>query len=205
MRKPADLPRIQQEYVGLMARVMRLTDRGRSPGARLLGRLHSLRQTLLRAGIAPERLLSEERYPVSGAPLAQGERRPDSNSQAGMMVEVHYNRITEIGSGYVSRRDTLAEGELGGNRLLEKPLILGSSGLRLTEENIGGRCDLCRKFDHISRIYNCLVCHAPICFRHVRFFPSNDGRTIPMCPKHFRKAVRGMDMWEREDRHRGNR
>ncbi len=205
MRKPENLPQIQQEYVGLMARVIQLADRGRNPDAGLLGRLYSLRQTLLRAGIAPERLLSEERYPGSGAAPVQGEGGPENNSQAGMLLDVHYNRVTEIGSGYISRRDTLAEGKLGGNRVLEKPLILGSSGLRLTEENIGGRCDLCQKWDHISRIYNCLVCHAPICLRHVRFFPSKDGRRIPMCPKHFRRAVRRMDMWEREDRHRGNK
>jgi len=201
MRKLANLPQIQLEYVGLMARLIELAERGRGPNAGLLARLYSLQQTLLRAGIDPERLFAEQRYPGSGATPVQGEGGPEHISQAGMIRHVVFHRVTEIGeSGYVGRLETLADGELGSNGLIEKPLIVTSSGQCCREEDIGGRCDLCGGWDSKDRIFSCWVCRASLCWRHVCFFPSEDGGEVMLCPRHFRKARHRMDTWQLEDR-----
>ena len=199
MRKPGNLPQTQLEYVGLMARLIELAERGRGPNAGLLARLYSLQQTLLRAGIDPDRLFAEQSYPGSGTARVQGEGGPESLSQAGIIQHVVFNRVTEINeSGYVGRLETLADGELGSSGLIEKPLILTCSGRRAREEDIAGRCDLCGGWD--LEVFSCQVCHASICSRHVCFLASEDGGQIALCPKHFRKALRRMDMWELEDR-----
>ena len=154
-------------------------------------RLYSLQQILCRAGIPVQQRPQ--------APSAGPANRQGGPEEISTIRHVVFNRVTEIDeSGYVARRETLADGELGGSGLIEKPLILTSSGRRAKEEEIAGRCDLCGGWD--VEIFSCRVCHASICSRHVCLFPSEDGGEFALCPKHFRRALRKMDMWELEDR-----
>jgi len=201
MRKPANLPQIQREYRELKTRLMQLLHTGGDPDADMLARLYSLQETLCRAGI-PAQQRSQAPTPAP----ASDQGGPEDISWTPTIRHVVFNRVTEIDeSGYVGRLDTLADGELGGNGVIEKPLILASCGQRCTEENIGGRCDLCQKWDCKGHIFSCSVCRISLCWRHVCFFPSEDGGEIALCPRHFRRARRRMDTWELEDRSRGKK
>jgi hypothetical protein len=193
MRKPGNLPQIQREYRELKARLVEVLRAGGDPDPGMCARLDSLLQTLRRAGIPVQQ------RPQAPSPAPANHQGGQENIST--ISQIIFNRVTELGDcGYIGRLETLADGELGSSGLIEKPLILTSSGRRCTEEDIGGRCDLCGGWDSKDRIFSCWVCRISLCWRHVCFFPSEDGGEVALCPKHFRKARRRMDMWELEDR-----
>ncbi len=78
---------------------------------------------------------------------------------------------------------------------VEEPLIIATSGNRVSESQIKGQCDICGGYD--SHIFNCHIygCKKALCLRHVYFFEYSEKK-VPYCLDHYKRAVDEFDTWQ---------